>query len=212
MRDNHFYAILNEELKLDNKKMNIIIFGPPGAGKGTQAKLIAENSDLHHLSSGELSRQMQKDKQMGEKIKHWLEKGQLIPNSIIINIVKKYIINNQDEKGFIFDGYPRNLGQAKELDKFAKKNKTKIDLVINLKLSEEEALKRILKRGKISGRSDDNLKTTKNRLHIYKTRTEPILDYYRKRKILKEVDGKRTIKQIEKEIKKIISQETKKTD
>lgn len=184
--------------------MNIIIFGSPGAGKGTQAKLIAEDQNLHHLSSGELSRQMLNDKKLGKKIKHWIDTGQLIPNHIIIDIVEKYINKNKTKAGFIFDGYPRNLGQAKELDLFAKKHQTKLDLVINLQLSEEEAIKRILKRGQASGRNDDNLKVIKNRLYIYKTRTEPILDYYRQQGILVEINGQQTIKKIAQRIKKIL--------
>ena len=119
--------------------MNIIIFGPPGAGKGTQAKIIAQENNLVHLSSGELSRRLLNDKKLGEKIKKYLDSGQLIPNYLINNIVEKFIQTNLSCNGFIFDGYPRNLGQAKELDKFTKKNKIKINLVINLKLSEKEA-------------------------------------------------------------------------
>jgi len=185
--------------------MNIIIFGPPGAGKGTQAKLIAETNNLSHLSSGELSRQMMTNKTHGAKIKTCLDAGKLVPNDIIINIVEKYIEKNKIEPGFIFDGYPRNITQAKALDKLAKKHQTKIDLVINLSLSEDEALKRILLRGQTSGRSDDNIKTTKNRLKIYRERTEPVLNYYKTQKKLKVVDGRQSIKKIASEIKKIIS-------
>lgn len=184
--------------------MNVIIFGPPGAGKGTQARLIATHKNLHHLSSGELSRQMVNDKKLGGKIKHWMETGQLIPNHIIIDVVEKYIDKNNTKAGFIFDGYPRNLGQAKELDRFAKKYNTKIDLVINLRLDESEALNRILKRGENSGRSDDNLITTQTRLKVYKKLTEPLLDYYHGQGKLKEVDGKQTIKKISQEIKKLL--------
>ncbi len=186
--------------------MNIVIFGPPGAGKGTQAKLIAENNNLEHLSSGELSRQMLNDKTHGAKIKKCLDAGELVPNAIIISIVENYIKKNSEKSGFIFDGYPRNITQAKALDKLAKKFKTKIDLVINLKLGEDEALKRILLRGENSGRSDDNVTITKNRLKIYKRRTEPVLNYYRAQKKLKVVDGRESIEKIASEIKKIISQ------
>lgn len=189
--------------------MNIIIFGPPGAGKGTQATLIAKKNGLSHLSSGELSRQMLSDPVLGKKIKKYLEKGQLVPNNIIVDIVENYIIKNRHKKGFIFDGYPRNLGQAKALDKLAKKDNTKIHLVISLKLSEKIALERILLRGKTSGRLDDNLKTTTNRLKVYKRMTEPILDYYRSQKKLKTVDGSQSVKEIAKNIEDIIKEKKK---
>ena len=189
--------------------MKLILLGAPGAGKGTQAEIIAADYGLSHLSSGQLSRQMLNNKQLGKKIKNYMDKGMLIPNAIIIKIVEDYIEKNKEVPGFIFDGYPRNLGQAKELDYLAKKNHTKIDLVINLKLEQEEALKRILKRGKNSGRSDDNLKTIETRLKVYKKMTEPILDYYRKNNRLQEVDGKQSITKIAKEIKRIIKEKSK---
>ena len=189
--------------------MNIIIFGPPGAGKGTQAKHISENYKLSHLSSGELSRQMLDDKALGGKIKACLDAGKLVPNNIIIDIVEKYIEKNKNAPGFIFDGYPRTISQAKSLTKLAKKHNTKIHLVINLQLDPKEALKRILERGKTSGRSDDNIKTTENRLAIYKERTEPILEYYKEKGILEEVDGRKSIERIAKEIKKIIDKKIK---
>lgn len=190
--------------------MNIIIFGPPGAGKGTQAEIIAKTKKLSHLSSGELSRQMINDKLVGEKIKKYLDAGDLIPNSIIINLVEKYIKENIQKNGFIFDGYPRNLGQAKALDKLVKKYQTKIDLVINLKLNENEALKRILLRGKNSGRSDDNLEITKKRLKIYRERTEPILEYYQKQNKLENINGKKEINIISENIEKLINKINKK--
>ncbi len=184
--------------------MNIIIFGPPGAGKGTQAELIAKTNDLIHLSSGELSRQMMNDKTNGAKIKACLDSGSLVPDKIIINIVEKYIKKNKTKAGFIFDGYPRNITQAKALDKIAKAHNTQIDLIINLNLNEEEALKRILLRGKTSGRSDDNAETTKHRLEVYRQRTEPVLNYYQKQGKLMTIDGRQSIKKIAGEIKKII--------
>lgn len=184
--------------------MNIIIFGPPGAGKGTQAKLIAEKNNLIHLSSGELSRGMMSDKVIGDKIKNLLTKGELIPDQIIIKAVEEYVIKNKKSSGFIFDGYPRNMEQALALDLFSEKENFSLDLIINLDLDKKEALNRVMQRSKTSNRSDDNLKTTKNRLQIYEERTAPILNHYKKQNKLKTISGINSIEHIAKEIDNLI--------
>lgn len=189
--------------------MNIIIFGPPGAGKGTQAKIIAKKHKLHHLSSGELSRQLLNDEVLGDKVKKLLDKGELLPNTIIIDLVEKYVKENKKRKGFVFDGYPRNIGQTQALTSFCKKEKLNIDLIINLKLSAKESLERILLRSKSSGRADDNLKTIKNRLLIYRQRTAPILNYYKDQGKLKNIDGKQSIEDIAKKIDLLIKKQQK---
>ena len=184
--------------------MNIVIFGPPGAGKGTQAKIIAEKNNLIHLSSGELSRGMMDDEVIGEEIKKLLTKGELIPDEIIIKAVEEYIVNNKKSKGFIFDGYPRNMKQAEALDSFSKKEGISLDLIINLELVKEEALNRVLLRAKSSNRSDDNLETTQNRLLIYEERTAPILNYYKQQNKLKTISGNKSINEISKDIELLI--------
>lgn len=186
--------------------MNIVIFGPPGAGKGTQAKLIAEKNNLLHLSSGELSRAMMEDDVIGDEIKNLLAKGELVPDKIIIKEVEDYIVKNINSQGFVFDGYPRNIVQAEALNIFCKKRNFSLDLIINLELDNEEALKRILLRSKTSNRSDDNLQTTKNRLLIYDQRTIPILDYYKQQGRLKIISGNKSIDEVSIEIEKLIQE------
>lgn len=184
--------------------MNIIIFGPPGAGKGTQAEIVIKEKGLDHISSGDIMRRLVSDEVLGDKIKKYMDAGKLIPNSIIIPLVEKYLSGKMDGNGLLFDGYPRNTGQAKALDRFARKNKMAIDIIINLKLNEEESLKRILLRGQTSERSDDNAETIKNRLKVYREKTAPILDYYREQGRLKNIDGVQTIEQVAGDIKKLL--------
>lgn len=184
--------------------MNIIIFGPPGAGKGTQAEIVIKEKGFDHISSGDIMRRLVSDEVLGDKIKKYMGAGKLIPNSIIILLVEKYLKEKLGGAGLVFDGYPRNIGQAKALDRFAKKNKMAIDLVINLKLSETESLHRILLRGETSERSDDNAETIKKRLKVYREKTAPILDYYREQGRLKNIDGSKTIEQVADEIKKLL--------
>lgn len=186
--------------------MNIVIFGPPGAGKGTQAKLIAEKNNLIHLSSGELSRAMMEDEIIGEEIEKLLAQGELIPDEIIIKEVEEYIVKNINSKGFIFDGYPRNMKQAEALDVFCQKENFSLDLIINLELDKEEALNRVLLRSKSSNRIDDNLLTTQNRLLIYEQRTTPILDHYKQQGKLKIISGIKSINEISKEIDQLIKE------
>lgn len=180
--------------------LNLIIFGPPGAGKGTQAILLAKKYKLTHLSSGDLLRQELKNGELGKKIKGYQDAGKLVPDSIIIKMMENAVAKNIKGKGFIFDGYPRNPRQAKHLDKFLKGNRLNINAVFNLKLSQEEAAKRIILRGKTSGRSDDNLKTINNRYKVYRKQTAPLLEYYKAQKKVINIDGRPEIKLISKEI------------
>jgi adenylate kinase len=181
--------------------LNLIIFGPPGSGKGTQAELIAKKYKLTHLSSGDILRRELKNGALGKKIKQYQDNGQLVPDEIIIAMMEAAAVKKIMGRGFVFDGYPRNLKQAKSLDKFLRVKKIEITTVLNLKLSEAEASHRILLRSRTSGRSDDNLKTIKNRHKVYREQTAPLLKYYRAQKKLINIDGRPAIPLVAKEIK-----------
>ncbi len=185
--------------------LNLIIFGPPGAGKGTQAKLIAKEYKLIHLSSGAILRQeAEKNDKIGKQIKRYQSTGKLVPNKLTIKIVEDVILTKFNKSGFILDGYPRNLAQAKALDNLFEKQKKTIDLVLNIKLSEKEAVRRIMLRAKTSGRSDDNLKIIENRFQIYHTKTSPLLKYYRLQRKVINIDDRPGIEIVFKEIKEAI--------
>jgi len=185
--------------------INLIIFGPPGAGKGTQAQIIAKKYKLTHLSSGDILRQELKNGELGKKIKKYQDAGQLVPDSIIIAMMEKAATNKIKGRGFIFDGYPRNIRQAKSLDKFFKSHKISLGQVLNLRLSEVVAIRRIILRGKTSGRSDDNLKTIKSRYKVYRTQTAPLLEYYRAQKKITNIDGQLPIMEAFAKIETVIA-------
>jgi len=186
--------------------LNLIIFGAPGAGKGTQAELIAKKYHLTHLSSGDLLRQELKNGALGKKIKQYQDSGRLVPDSLIIEMMENAVTKKVKGIGFIFDGYPRTIKQAEALAKFLKNKKIQLTAVLNLQLTEKEAEKRILLRGQISGRSDDNVKTIKNRFKVYRAQTAPLLKYYRTQEKLITIDGRPEIKEVFKEITAIIKE------
>jgi len=173
---------------------NLIIFGSPGAGKGTQANLIASKYDLTHLSSGDILRQaVASGDELSQKIQEFQKRGELVPDELIIKIFQDYLakLNCQN---FILDGYPRTLAQAISLDKFLQEKP--ITAVISLELPEEEAIKRIILRGESSGRIDDNETVAKKRLAVYSEQSLPLLDYYGKQGKVANIDGRPKIEDI----------------
>jgi adenylate kinase len=185
--------------------LNLIIFGHPGAGKGTQAALLATEYKLANLSSGEILRQELKNGHFGAIIKKYQEAGKLVPDNLVIKMMETAAAKKMRGAGFIFDGYPRNIHQARALDKFFKTNKTSLAIVLNLKLNEKEAARRIILRGRTSGRSDDNRKIIKNRFQVYRASTSPILDYYQKQKKVINIDSRPQAKIIFKKVKEAIA-------
>ena len=164
--------------------------GPPGVGKGTQAKNLSIYFKISHLSTGEILREeINKKTEIGLKSAKFIDKGQLVPDNILLNIVKIYISKKEYLNGYILDGFPRTIPQAEGLDKILFDFNQKLNLVINLKADEEELVNRLSLRSKVDGRSDDNPKTIKNRQKIYWEQTAPLLEYYRSKQILKEING-----------------------
>ena len=211
--------------------MNIILFGPPGAGKGTQAKNIAKKFNLYNISSGELLRnEIKKDSQLGRSIKSIIDKGSLVSDEIINRLIEKILTDKKYTDRLVFDGYPRNLKQAKNLDFIVKKNKQNISCVLNLDVDKKSILKRILGRQNCSNcgqvfnthfnpsssknhscdpkflkkRSDDNEKTIVHRFETYLNQTLPILDFYKEKKLLHKINGISKIEAIFVEICDII--------
>ena len=163
----------------------LIIFGPPGVGKGTQAKLLAEKLDIRHLSTGDILRNAVKDgTELGKKAKEIMDKGDLVPDEIMIGIVNDALADEM-EKGFILDGFPRTVEQAEALSAIFDELKMNSVLVINLIADENEIIDRLLKRG----RSDDTRETIMNRLKIYFESTKPVKDFYEKKGIVIDVEG-----------------------
>lgn len=170
---------------------NIIIFGPPGAGKGTQSAMLLEKYHLKHMSTGDIFRANIKGQtELGLLASSYLDKGELVPDEVTIKMVEDFIDSNSDANGFIFDGFPRTLAQGEALDKMLEKRKAPIQSVLALEVNEDELVKRLLARGKESGRVDDqNEETIRNRFSEYSAKTEPLLEYYAKQDKLSRVQG-----------------------
>ncbi|MBD1150292.1 adenylate kinase [Pelagibacterales bacterium SAG-MED29] len=186
--------------------MNLIIFGPPGAGKGTQADFIVKKYNLFQLSTGELLRSEIKNKtELGIKISSAINGGSLVSDDIVKKLVEIFISNEKYKDRLIFDGYPRNLIQAKTLNELLRQHNQKIDLVLKLSVSLDIIKKRILERRTLEKRSDDSEEIAIKRYKTYEKSTEPVIEYYKKLNLLKVIDGERSIDQINKEISDIIS-------
>ena len=186
--------------------MNIVIFGPPGAGKGTQSKFIAEKFNMYQLSTGDILRkEMSKNTEIGKKISTVINAGSLVSDQIVSDMIEKVISNNDYHNKIIFDGYPRNLIQAKNLENLLKKYEQKISIVLKLSVSLETVKKRISERKSLEKRTDDDKDIAIKRYKTYENSTEPVIEYYKKSNLLKVIDGENSIDQINKEISDIIS-------
>ena len=185
--------------------MNIVIFGPPGAGKGTQSKFIVNKYNLHQLSTGDLLRDEIKNKtSLGLKISSIINKGELVSDKIVSNLIEKTISNKDLKNKIIFDGYPRSLVQAKNLDILLKKYNQNINLVLKISVSLKTVLKRILERQTIEKRTDDNEETALKRFKTYEISSEPVLNYYSRSNLVKVVNGEARISDINIEISGLI--------
>lgn len=159
--------------------LNVVIFGAPGSGKGTQSELIIKEFGLEHISTGDVLRaEMKNDTELGKIAKGFIEKGQLVPDELIVDMLAKVLDQKIGSKGVIFDGFPRTIPQAIALKKMLNERGTDVSVMLNLHVEEDELINRLLERGKVSGRSDDNLETIKSRLDVYHSQTAPLADYY----------------------------------
>ena len=182
--------------------MIIILFGPPGAGKGTQAQRLVDKHNLKQLSTGDMLREaITEGSELGKKASSIMDRGELVSDDIILSMIRDKLSESGSD-GFIFDGFPRNLEQAKALDKILHEVKLKLDLVIEIVVNDEVLINRIENRAKESNnaRSDDNEEVLKNRLNIYHKSTEMIKPYYLEQKKLVKIDGMRSIEQVSSDI------------
>ena len=187
------------------KMIDFILFGPPGAGKGTQAKIIKDKLGLTYIATGDMFRNhIKNETPLGKKAKAYIQKGDLVPDEITIDMIKE-IISDPEVKGLIFDGFPRTVKQAEFLDKLMAEKDLIIDALIALDVPEERLVKRLLERGKTSGRSDDNEDTIKHRLQQYHAKTEPVKEYYQKQGKYYEVNGVGSIDEVNKRLLDVIS-------
>ena len=188
------------------EKLNIVIFGAPGSGKGTQSEKLIEKYGLTHISTGDvLRKEIKNGSKLGKIAEEYISKGQLLPDALIVNILADTLDKCEIVKGVIFDGFPRTIPQAEALKKVLSERNMDISVVLGLEVEEKELIDRLLKRGAISGRSDDNIETINKRLEVYHSQTDPLREYYIKEGKYKPITGDGTIDDIFEKIKKVIA-------
>ena len=176
---------------------NVILFGPPGSGKGTQSEKLISKYQLKHLSTGDLLRsEIAAKTPLGLEAKGFMDKGQLVPDEVVIGMISSALEANPQAKGFLFDGFPRTEAQSEALDKLLLLKKTEIGVMLALEVSEEELVKRLLNRGLTSGRTDDNEEVIRARITEYQQKTAVVADYYKKFKKVVAVKGEGTVEEI----------------
>lgn len=170
--------------------LNIIIFGPPGSGKGTQSEKIIETFGLSHISTGDILRnEINNGTELGTTAHEFINRGELVPDQIIIGMLENKLNELNNTKGVIFDGFPRTVNQAKALKEMLEKQGQRISIMLNLEVEKEVLIDRLLKRGETSGRSDDNLETIEKRIKVYDTQTSPVIEFYKSEGCYKGIKG-----------------------
>lgn len=184
--------------------MNIVLFGGPGSGKGTQSQKIIEKYGLHHISTGDVLRDhIKKETELGKIAKKYIDDGMLIPDDLMIEILDDVLEKEaKDKQGVIFDGFPRTIPQAEALNELLKKRGQKLHSVVGLEVPDDELVKRMIQRGKLTGRTDDNEETIRKRLNVYHNQTSPLRDHYKKQNLYNAIDGNREIENIFNDITK----------
>ncbi len=170
--------------------LNIVIFGAPGSGKGTQSERIVEKYGINHISTGDVLRaEIKNGTELGKTAKGYIDQGQLIPDELMIDILASVFDSFEDSKGVIFDGFPRTIAQAEALKKMLAERGQDVTVMVDLEVPEDELMTRLIKRGKDSGRADDNEETIKKRLHVYHSQTSPLIDWYKNEKKYQHING-----------------------
>jgi adenylate kinase len=193
-------------IEKNTDKVNIILFGPPGSGKGTQAKMLESKFDLIQISTGDLFRhELGNNTPLGKKARSYMDKGQLVPDEITIAMLKNKIVQFPESAGFIFDGFPRTIHQAEALNDLLQDMDQKLSGLIALDVEEDEIVKRLLLRGKTSGRSDDaNENVIRNRIAVYQNETSPVYNFYDNKGTAQKVSGMGSIEEINARLNKVI--------
>lgn len=177
--------------------LNIVIFGAPGSGKGTQSERIVEKYGINHISTGDVLRvEIKNGTELGKTAKGYIDQGQLIPDSLMIDILASVFDSFKDSKGVIFDGFPRTIAQAEALKVMLRERRQEVSVMLDLEVPEDELMVRLIKRGKDSGRADDNEETIKKRLNVYHSQTAPLIDWYKAEGQYRHIKGLGTMEDI----------------
>lgn len=201
-KNNEFKDVIFCLLSVEKTVKRLIFLGPPGAGKGTQAQLLTESYSIPHISTGDILRAAVNDlSPLGQKAKGYMDRGELVPDDLIIDLIRERLDRSDTKEGWILDGFPRNVSQAAFLDKLLGELNSTIDLVLYLEVPDEVLIERLLARG----RKDDNESTIRRRLEIYHKDTVPLVEYYKNCGILQTIDGGREMERVTNSLKAVVS-------